>query len=78
MGTVDEQQSISDETNVIPVLARGKLIHEDLLSSVKPAGLYSKYLMGEIHADFVDDDNLPDIATSDRQNLKEMTPASMR
>ncbi len=71
VGTVDEQKNIDDETNVIPVLARGKLIQEDLLASVKQAGVFAKYLMGEIHADFVDDDELADIATSDRQNLKE-------
>lgn len=74
VGTVDEQKSIDEETNVIPVLAWGKLIHEDLLGSVKPAGLFSKYLIGEIHADFVDNDKLADIATSDRQNLKETDP----
>ncbi|MGA8417973.1 MAG: ATP-binding protein [Candidatus Dormiibacterota bacterium] len=74
VGTVDEQKSIDDETNVIPVLARGKLIHEDLLASVKPAGVFAKYVMGEIHADFVDTDDRPDIATSDRQSLKEDDP----
>jgi hypothetical protein len=71
VGTVDEQKNIDEETNVIPVLAWGKLIHEDLLSAVKATGLYSKYLMGEIHADFVDLDKADDIATSDRQSLKE-------
>ena len=71
VGTVDEQKSIDEETNIIPVLAWGKSIHEDLLLAVKPAGLFSKYLIGEIHADFVDDDSLLDIATSDRQSLKE-------
>ena len=35
VGTVDEQKSIDEETNIIPVLAWGKLIHEDLLSAVK-------------------------------------------
>jgi hypothetical protein len=71
VGTVDEQKSIDEETNVVPVLAWGKLIHEDLLSAVKPAGVFAKYLMGELHADFVDQDGLDDIATSDRQSLKE-------
>jgi hypothetical protein len=71
VGTVDEQKSIDEETNVIPVLAWGKLIHEDLLSSVNTPGLYARYLMGEIHADFVDDDKADDIATSDRQSIKE-------
>ncbi len=74
VGTVDAQKSIDEETNVIPVLAWGKLIHEDLLSAVKPAGLFSKYLMGEIHANFVDEDGMEDIATSDRQSLKETDP----
>ena len=74
VGTVDEQRNIDDETNVVPVLARGKLIHEDLLASVKQAGVSAKYLMGEIHADFVDADDDADIATSDRQSLKEDDP----
>ncbi len=52
----------------------GKLIHEDLLALVKQAGVFAKYLMGEIHADFVDSDDDPDIATSDRQSLKEDDP----
>lgn len=71
VGTVDEQKSIDEETNVVPVLAWGKLIHEDLLNAVKPAGVFAKYLMGELHANFVDQDGLDDIATSDRQSLKE-------
>lgn len=74
VGTVDEQRHIDEETNVVPVLAWGKLIHEDLLSAVKPAGVFAKYLMGELHADFVDQDGLDDIATSDRQSLKETDP----
>jgi hypothetical protein len=74
VGTVDTQKSITEETNIIPVLAWGKLIHEDLLAAVKPAGLFAKYVMGELHADFVDDDKADDIATSDRQSLKEDDP----
>lgn len=74
VGTVDEQKSIDEETNVVPVLAWGKLIHEDLLTAVKPAGVFAKYMMGELHADFVDQDGLDDIATSDRQSLKEIDP----
>ena len=56
------------------MLAWGKLIHEDLLSDIKPAGVFGKYLLGEIHADFVDNDELDDIAESDRQSLKETDP----
>ena len=36
--------------------------------------MFAKYLMGEIHADFVDSDDDPDIVTSDRQSLKEDDP----
>lgn len=71
VGTVNEQKSIDEETNVVPVLAWGKLIHEDLLSAVKPAGVFAQCLIGELQADFVDQDGLDDIATSDRQSLKE-------
>jgi hypothetical protein len=74
VGTVDTQKSITEETNIVPVLASEKLIHEDLLAAVKPAGLFAKYMMGELHADFVDDDKADDIATSDRQSLKEDDP----
>jgi Histidine kinase-, DNA gyrase B-, and HSP90-like ATPase len=74
VGTVDEQRHINEEMNVVPVLAWGKLIHEDLLSAVKPAGVFAKYVIGELHADFVDQDGLDDIATSDRQSLKENDP----
>jgi hypothetical protein len=38
------------------------------------AGIYAKYLIGEIRADFLDADDKDDIATSDRQSLKEDDP----
>lgn len=34
-------------------------------------GVYSKYIMGEIHADFLDDDDEEDIATTSRQKIIE-------
>ncbi len=74
IGTVKEQKQLDEGDNVLPVLAHGKLVQEDLLSSVKQGGIFSKYIVGEIQADFVDFDNLEDIATSDRQSLKESDP----
>ena len=37
-------------------------------------GIYSKYLIGEIHADFLDTDDREDIATSGRQRIIEDDP----
>src|SRR5690606_26410882 len=36
--------------------------------------LYTKYLTGQIEADFLDADDQPDIATSDRQRVQEDDP----
>lgn len=71
IGTVREHKQLDDEQNSLPVLAHGKLVHEDVLAHVKQGGLFTKYIMGELHADFLDADDLDDIATSDRQHLRE-------
>jgi hypothetical protein len=71
IGTVDKQESIDEENNTIVVLAHGKLIQEDVLKDLKEAGIYSKYLIGEINADFMDADDQADIVTSARQSVKE-------
>lgn len=71
LGTLFDRQSVEEATNVVVLMAHGKLVQEDLLSGADAGGLFTKYLIGELHADFLDDDNLPDIVTSDRQRLKE-------
>jgi len=71
VGTFDEQKNIEDENNSLAVLAWGKLVQEDILRDVREGGLFTKYLIGEINADFLDLDEEVDIATSDRQRLKE-------
>lgn len=71
IGTIDEQKSIDEDNNTIAVLARGKLIHEDVLKDLKEGDVYSKYLVGEVHADFMNTNSLPDIVTSDRQSVKQ-------
>lgn len=74
VGTVDERKSIEDVNNTVVLLAWGKLIQEDVLGAVQAGGLYTKYLIGELRADFLDVDKQPDITTSDRQRLKEDDP----
>lgn len=71
VGTFDERRNIEEEDNTLSVLAWGKLVHEDLLESLRVGGIYARYLIGELNADFVDIDTRPDIATTDRQHLKE-------
>lgn len=73
IGTFDEHKNvdINEDYNSIVLLARGKLIHEDVLSEFKEGRVFSKYLIGEIQADFLDDDDKDDIITSDRQRIKE-------
>ena len=57
--------------NGIVVFARGRLFHENILEKVNDGRLYTKYLTGQIEADFLDLDDEPDIATSDRQRVQE-------
>lgn len=57
--------------NGIVVFARGRLIHENVLDRLNDGRLYTKYLTGQIQADFLDLDDRPDIATSDRQRIQE-------
>ncbi len=71
IGTVDEQRNIDEDNNTIVVFANGKLIQEDVLKDLKESGVYSKYLIGEIDANFMDSDTEDDIVTSSHQSVKE-------
>jgi len=71
------KQLDDDETgnlNSIVVFARGRLFHENILDKLNDGRFYTKYLTGQIEADFLDDDDQPDIATSDRQRVQEDDP----
>lgn len=73
IGTVENAGDLNDEDeslNKIVVLVRGKLGDEDILSDYSEGGLYSKYLIGEIHADFFDEDRYEDMATTNRQEFR--------
>ena len=64
----------NESINKIVVMIRGKLAQEDILEEFGEGGLYTKYIFGEIHADFLDLDNQEDIATTSRQRLIEEDP----
>ena len=55
-------------------MVRGKLAQENILDDFRQSGFYTKYLIGEIHADFLDMDNLDDIATTSRQEIIKDNP----
>lgn len=66
-----EKPSDLDGNNKISIITRGKLAQEDMLSTFGEGGVYASYLIGEINADFLDDDNASDISTSNRQQYIE-------
>jgi hypothetical protein len=74
VGTTEEHKAIEQGNNGIVLLARGKVIHENLLPDLKEGRVFSKYIIGELNAEFLDLDNTDDIATSDRQSVKESDP----
>ena len=63
-----------DNINQIVIMVRGKLAQEDILSEYGEAGFYSTYVIGSIHADFLDQNNKEDIATTNRQRIIEDDP----
>ena len=58
-----------DNLNKITVAVRGKVALEDILSEYRLGGMITKFIYGEINADFLDQDHLDDIATSSRQSI---------
>ena len=77
IGTVQKSGLLKDgddSLNKIVIMVRGKLAQEDILEDFAEGGLFTKYLIGEIHADFLDMDKKEDIATSNRQEIKKNDP----
>lgn len=72
IGLVKESGGLQDEDdnlNKISILARGKVALEDILEQYRDGGMYTKYIIGEIRADYLDDTDKDDIATSSRQDF---------
>lgn len=77
IGTVNKPkdlESAAGNLNVIVVLARGRLFQENILGDVNDGRYFMSYLVGQIEADFLDSTPEDDIATSDRQRVKEDDP----
>lgn len=64
-----DDSSQQDNLNKITIVVRGKIAQEDILQEFRLGGMITKYIFGEIHADFLDDDAEDDIATSSRQSI---------
>ena len=58
-----------DNLNKIAVVVRGKVAQEDILQEFRLGGMITKFMFGEMTADFLDQDDQDDIATSSRQSI---------
>jgi hypothetical protein len=65
--------SKEDSANAISIFANGRVFAEDVLPEVSNAMYYQNYLVGEVHADFLDDDPV-DRATASREAIKRDDP----
>lgn len=63
-----------ESLNTISVLVRGKVAIEDILSKLTIKSYITNNIFGEISADFLDSDELEDIATTNRQSIIEEDP----
>ena len=66
--------SEADDLNKISLMVRGRMAKPDLLEDFNDSRMYTKYLVGEIHADFLDYDEYEDIATSNREDVVKEDP----
>ena len=66
-----------DNLNKITIVVRGKVAQEDILQDFRLGGMITKYMFGEINAEFLDEDGKDDIATSSRQSISEDDPRFM-
>ncbi|MEU5259308.1 ATP-binding protein [Amycolatopsis sp. NPDC021455] len=79
IAAADSPTSLKDpdgEDNLakITLVVRGKVAHEDLLKEVSESSFFRSYLFGEVRADFLDNNDEEDIATSSRQGIIEDDP----
>lgn len=63
-----------DNLNDIQIMIRGRVAQEKTLQFFGEDGLYASYVVGEIHADWLDDNDKDDVATTNRQSLIEDDP----
>lgn len=76
IGTAKAPSELTDDEEAgslknIIVLARNRPIQEGIIEKLDFSRLFGNYVTGQVQADFLDLDDHPDIATSDRQRLIE-------
>jgi signal transduction histidine kinase/uncharacterized protein (DUF952 family) len=59
------------QPNRLRLYVRKKLAVENFMNYVHNTQAFGKYIEGEIHFDILDENDLPDISTADRQDYKE-------
>lgn len=79
--TINEKEGRANDTlfrrnkfynpNQLRLYVRNKLAVENFLNILNSTKTYANYIEGEIHFDILDDDEFPDIATSNRQGIDE-------
>ena len=65
--------SKEDSANIFSVFSNGRVFAENILDEANSAKYYQNYLVGEIHANFLDDDDV-DRATASREAIKRDDP----
>jgi signal transduction histidine kinase len=59
------------QPNRLRLYVRNKLAKENFMEYMHNTQAFGKYIEGEIHFDILDENDLPDISTADRQDYKE-------
>lgn len=76
IGTVFKPNNLKktdDNINQISLFANGRVFQEDMLKDIGNAKVFNSYIVGEIHADFLDSDDI-DRATANREAVKSGDP----
>lgn len=76
IATVDRPKKLmvkDANINQISLFARGRIFQEDVLGELGNSAVFNSYLVGEVHADFLDEDSV-DRATANREAVKHGDP----
>ncbi|MFZ2451377.1 MAG: ATP-binding protein [Methylovulum miyakonense] len=66
-------RNLDTNINQISIFANGRVFQEDVLPILSTSDHFNSYLVGEIHADFLDQDEI-DRATASREAIKQNDP----
>ncbi|MDE4031142.1 ATP-binding protein [Glaesserella parasuis] len=74
IASVSKPSELKDEevsNNAITILSNGRIFQENILDELENAKIFTKYLVGEVNADFLDLTEYQDMAISSRQGLRQ-------